>query len=712
MTDISADIADSIASPDFPVRNDRAIMAILDARKTHAASVREGLLRRIAARLELPYGVDDLLQDGLVVDEGSIADLALDTTAPQRFGAGAYRVVGPKTVGRLIDRLLALDEELHRDPNATRGRERQQDWVQHGRLRDAVVLARQDVFLQALLERAGTNQLQCIVILSDLLAAHGRQEHGQRLIVDHNTKPALMAAINGWITAMLASPSATRHQFSNVVRAIERFPDASFANGLRQMLERDLSDREKARAAYLSAPRRGPLSPDLSHSYTLDYQTAFAAIGGAEVIAILKEYLTDLRFGACAAAALYMIWTQENVPAKERQFMVRYDYSRARELRRQRQEAPEKMPTSDFAEAIFAAVRSLGKSDADEASRMQALALATTGLGLPHGDKRSEIDALLALPRPSAVKQRLLIGAAMVGEIVPADALINGFRELLETGKSQSWRLAEDRGELMGWIELFPFSDRPEAVFAVLDDLPEGYRYPRSMERLLSAIAKSPHPAILDVLIKLGEWDEKLQADHRWLDALMELKTEDSALVLLNLIYEGRLTGRRLFESHRITNRLATAAEEFPAVRTKMVENYERMGRSQGKVLLEGALIELTDPKIILLLIGGYAKDGRPYDDGMAHAIRQVALGRRSIEGWAAGAYEEFSVSLAGLRKDLFGIATTEGDARAVLAKQCLDEIETLRDEYGRIDDEPRHPDIASGKEWPLLTRSVVQSPT
>jgi hypothetical protein len=143
-----------------------------------------------------------------------------------------------------------------------------------------------------------------------------------------------------------------------------------------------------------------------------------------------------------------------------------------------------------------------------------------------------------------------------------------------------------------------------------------------------------------------------------------------------------------------------------------MLEKYERIGRSRGKALLEAALIELADPSIILLLIAGYAKDGRPYDGGLVHAIRQVSLGRRSVEGWAAGGYEEFGISLGDLRKDLFSIATTEGDARSVLARQCLDEIETLRDEYGRIDDEPRHPDIASGREWPLLTRSVVQSPT
>lgn len=68
----------------------------------------------------------------------------------------------------------------------------------------------------------------------------------------------------------------------------------------------------------------------------------------------------------------------------------------------------------------------------------------------------------LALTLPCAAKQCLLIAAAMTSEIIPADILVAGIDELLEVGKTESWRLAQDRGELMSWVELFAFSDRPK----------------------------------------------------------------------------------------------------------------------------------------------------------------------------------------------------------------------------------------------------------
>ena len=74
----------------------------------------------------------------------------------------------------------------------------------------------------------------------------------------------------------------------------------------------------------------------------------------------------------------------------------------------------------------------------------------------------------------------------------------------------------------------------------------------------------------------------------------------------------------------------------------------------------------------------------------------------RSVEGWTANAYEEFGVSLADLRGELFGVALAK-DTQSPLAEACLVEIEELRDEHGRVDDEPRHPDISSGEPWPII---------
>jgi hypothetical protein len=50
----------------------------------------------------------------------------------------------------------------------------------------------------------------------------------------------------------------------------------------------------------------------------------------------------------------------------------------------------------------------------------------------------------------------------------------------------------------------------------------------------------------------------------------------------------------------------------------------------------------------------------------------------------------------------LFGLALTN-DTQSRLAESCLVEIEELRDEHGRVDDEPRHPDISSDQPWPII---------
>jgi hypothetical protein len=68
--------------------------------------------------------------------------------------------------------------------------------------------------------------------------------------------------------------------------------------------------------------------------------------------------------------------------------------------------------SSDFAEAIFSVVRLLGNAAKSDAEQRHALALAITGLALPHGSKQREVEALLALPLPVASKRGLLEAAA------------------------------------------------------------------------------------------------------------------------------------------------------------------------------------------------------------------------------------------------------------------------------------------------------------
>ena len=295
----------------------------------------------------------------------------------------------------------------------------------------------------------------------------------------------------------------------------------------------------------------------------------------------------------------------------------------------------------------------------------------------------------------------------MAGEIVAASTLVTGLEELLEVGKTQSYRLSENHGEVMGWVELFAFSDRPEEVLSVINSLPDVYRqYPRGLERLLDALGQSPHEGALEFLQGLAGRDPRMFAEYHWLNAVMKLDTEGSAHALLALIGDGQVGNTRGSDTLQLRHHLINQAQRFPTIREEMLRRYREAPGGQPKAIIAAMLVELADTAIIQVLIDGYAAEGRGYDGGLSQAVRKVALGQRPLEGWVAGAYEEFSVSLAAFRLQLFGLAVG-GGPRAALAERCLLAIEKLRDEHGRIADEPRHPDIGSERPWPLVISTL-----
>jgi hypothetical protein len=55
------------------------------------------------------------------------------------------------------------------------------------------------------------------------------------------------------------------------------------------------------------------------------------------------------------------------------------------------------------------------------------------------------------------------------------------------------------------------------------------------------------------------------------------------------------------------------------------------------------------------------------------------------------------------LRQKLLAMTTDGGPTDA--AARCLDLIDRTRDEHGRPEAEPRHPDLGSCNPWPIITR-------
>ncbi len=573
------ELATLISSPEFPINIDQGRWSVHRAFQLHPEPVANAMVARIAAGLELPYGANEYLARVDAIDNGPVATAAIDPKTPERVARAAASVVGPKTVGALIDQFLAFDAQRNKQQLS------EDDRKEYQRLVDAIRASRQASFVEAFIGRANTNEPTVIDRLAGLFAGHGRDDGERDRSLSQSDRDRLSPIVRQWIDTLLTSPTANRHQMSNVTRVVGRLGDPQLAVGLRRMLERDLADWAKAREEHFKSGRRaGVLTPDVTHSHMLEYRRAFEAIGGEAVMDMMRSSLPDARFGNDAAWVLADSWRRAHPSGKEPRFGSRHDFSEVKARREQRRGGASPPATCDEAEAVFAVIRELGKPDKEDATQRHAIGLAYVALGIPHGSKRQEIDQLLALPQPYAAKQGLFRAAAIAGEELPAGSLLAALRELLEVAKTERWRLDENRGELMGWIELFPFSDRPPSVIEALELVPKEHQQPWQLDGLLSALEQGPSEACLETLAALAKHDPRVLEQYQWYNALIRIGTLAAARKLLDLICSGSPIGRSGgLDTWHLGQRLAEFAGKFPAFRAELMERYIEAGCWAGQ---------------------------------------------------------------------------------------------------------------------------------
>jgi len=142
-------------------------------------------------------------------------------------------------------------------------------------------------------------------------------------------------------------------------------------------------------------------------------------------------------------------------------------------------------------------------------------------------------------------------------------------------------------------------------------------------------------------------------------------------------------------------------------VKSELIRRYQAGRGEQSGTLIEHIFAKLGDVDCFMALVQGYAWQNKKFDGLLDMSIRDIALRKEPVEG-SSGAYEYEPVAIAKLRKDLFAmLAGTPQEA--ALAEACLTAIDRLRDEHGSVASEPRHPDIDSGRPWPLAAGDTLQ---
>ena len=495
---------------------------------------------------------------------------------------------------------------------------------------------------------------------------------------------------------MLASGNAERSQLAKIALLASCAPDVSLLLLLKRLLDENLRRYRAFREeATVSGWRQSKAVHEAQMPMMHESQRAFLAINAPKTATLMREYLAEPHFGELAAGVLAAQWRAASDPARDQRFSGGVDFSRVEEKRAAYAANP--VTTSAEAEAIFAAIEPLISDGATDDQKKLAVALGVVAASLPHGQRDAMIEKLIQLT-PRRARCKLLLNLILSGAVIDCRLVTDGIAETLEAAKRESRLLTQSDGyELREWLRLLPFTNCPAAALEVVHGLPDAQRYPRFLEELVGSLAETPSEGGEDVLFTLAEEDPRFYQNRHWRTVVLKLGTATAARRIMDLTVIGAFDAKS-FDDSSWSRELAGLIAEFPEVRRHVYGLLKDGTTSKHLALLARAVSECLDAEGLLLLVD--LENQQKLSMLGWHSIEQVVTQHVPIEN-RSGWYNIVSVPAIELRQRLLA-KTTDGGASDAAAR-CLSVIDVLRDKHGIPLSEPRHPDLASGKPWPIM---------
>ncbi|WP_347265462.1 hypothetical protein [Nitrobacter sp.] len=545
-----------------------------------------------------------------------------------------------------------------------------------------------------------------IYTLCDLASAHSYTNDKNRVIpLDPKERIALVGILRRWAEFVCNSPESRRWHLCEVSNAIGRFGLHEIVSELTRLLDEELARLAKARDGYLDARRRGDIEArsGASMRYSNQYQHAFSLIGGDDVAHAVVKYLEHPEFGFEAALVLKHV-SDKQLKIPEPDFFRRWPrFDEVAAARAARIAIPVE-PANSYANPIWAAIDRLARPENDKPSQDLAIRLSRIALSMPHRNQDGLIARVIALPQPLTSKRELLAAVAMDGQVLDAHLVMRAIDDWIAdagTDQSKAWHKRQNGWEIEPWLELLPYTDNPNLVIEGLAKVRAFYQsgWAQRWERVLTAVAVMPGPNGEALLTKLAREHRDIATDFEWMKDFLRRNTASAALLYVDLFMEGTLgTERHGPDAWSIGRELAQYVTKFPELKVALRKRYETAS-GKGRAILEHMFGEIGDEGDLMTMIGKYTAEGQPYDRRMDRVVYAVAVQEISLsEG--SNSYNIHPASVGAVRKTLFG-KLEANNSEAALAKRCLWAIDHLRDEHGIGANDPRHPDVMSGKPWP-----------
>ena len=630
----NAGITAAIADARFPVRDQQGGSLFYHAHQRAPAAVLEGLRQRLEAGLELPFHAYDLLNQLEVTDEGPIAAAILDISRENRDVNAAAVMAGPKTVGALVDKYLAcaLALKARRTPTTA------DLSAEYHRLLSRVAATRPPSLLAAVMERADTNDPGLISSLAFLVSSHGDHDDRKSPIpVAPDLKAQLIAIVRSWVERVIASPSSGRHHLNEVSNAIGRLGFRELVPELKRLLDEDLARLKKAREGFMEALKRADIraTSDARTLYGNLYREAFTRIGGEEVAAVAAAYLEDRIFGFDAALILKAISDKQlNLP--EPSFHRQWPwFDEVTAARAGRAATQKREPANALAAPIFAAIERLAKPETDKEGQLLAIRLARIALAMPHSDQDALIARVMALPQPLKAKRELLAAIALDGQVLDVNVVMQAVDEWLQEAPKDAWQKRQNTWEIEPWLELLPFSTRPDALIEGLTKVKTFYGagWAKRWERVLTAVAGVPGAEGEALLAELAHAHKDIAGDFEWMKAILGRDSATAVLLYVDLFIEGVFErGPDASEAWHVGRELAAYVQKFPQLKAELRARYEAIGMGPARAMLEHFFGECGGDDDLIAMFKKYAATDQTYDGPMDRTVRAVALRHEPVQ--------------------------------------------------------------------------------
>jgi hypothetical protein len=549
------------------------------------------------------------------------------------------------------------------------------------------------------------------------LSVVGRDESDLRSLLRDDSRQDLRRYLKNGLNFVLTQDDFSGEMKAHLASALARVGNPEDMPELAHLIKADIERVRKGRAAWIRG-ERSELANGGTMSYANWHVRALTSLDFEGAEAVLRDVLNEPEYEIEAALALVRLAktgnTEEPFSFKSKDYSVVWEARAGRrpsefdEKRRRRYTVAIKQRINTLFDE-----RARHAQTATYDGRLKSLAgvLAT----LDSHDSAELVLYIIAFPgkwdgwgRAKALGSLLFSGVQL-----PTEKTLNVLNPVIEHLRAQGlYHNDQNIWLLKSCLCLLPFVDDSSLGIAKIRQVIFETKFPaHELRDIVTAVGGSRCEEALTFLREIaGSLGDKLkQIRKEWIKAIAALGSPESKRLLLSFIdTEANEFPAEVTLDHHESDLLASFIADIASADGEIKHHILRLCDTQlsptKRLLLSKVIARLGTSDAVfagLSLIEDRGNPSVPYE--LRQAIEAVFLERRPY-GKTESVYTLVPQGSNEIRAKLFELATKD-DLRKKSALALLGQIEVWRLEYGRPNNEPRHPAFDSGELWPPITR-------